>query len=221
MNREKLASMLDHSVLAPESGEAAVRDGAEIVVSWRIGFYCVQPYWVRLACELLRGRPARVVAVAGFPHGCERTATKASAAALAVADGADEIDMVINIAALRSRHLDVVERDIAAVVQAAASAPVKAILETAVLSDEEKVLACRIACRAGARFVKTSTGFHPAGGATIADVRLLRNAVGPTVGVKAAGGIRTLADARALIDAGADRVGTSASVAILTALGPG
>ena len=108
-----------------------------------------------------------------------------------------------------------------AVVQAAASAPVKAILETAVLSDEEKVLACRIACRAGARFVKTSTGFHPAGGATIADVRLLRNAVGPTVGVKAAGGIRTLADARALIDAGADRVGTSASVAILTALGPG
>ena len=218
MTPSELAAILDHSVLKPEATEEDVRSGAEVVREWSIGFYCVQPCWVTLAARLLAGATAKVVSVVGFPHGCERAEAKARAAELAVADGAAEIDMVQNFGALRSRRQTVVAADIEAVVRAVPGIPVKVILETAALTDEEKRLACRLAVAAGAAFVKTSTGFHPAGGATVADVRLLRAAVGPAVGVKASGGIRNLADALAMHDAGANRIGTSASAAILAAL---
>jgi deoxyribose-phosphate aldolase len=218
MNRNQLARLLDHSVLKPEATDRDVVAGADVVRTWRIGCYCVQPSWVALAVDRLAGTGAVVAAVVGFPHGCDRPEVKARAAELAVAEGAGEIDMVLNFGALRSAHATTVATDLEAVVRVVPGVPVKAILETAALTDEEKRLGCRLAVDAGAAFVKTSTGFHPAGGATVADVRLLRTAVGPTVGVKASGGIRTLADALAMIDAGANRIGTSASAAILAAL---
>lgn len=218
IDRSQLALLLDHSVLKPEATAADIAAGADCVRDWRIGFYCVQPWWVRSAVAGTAGSHARVVSVVGFPHGCERSEVKAHAAALAVADGAAEIDMVLNFGALKSGETVPVAADIAAVVKAAGTAPVKVILETAALTDTEKRLACRLAIEAGAAFVKTSTGFHPAGGATTDDVRLLRALVGPGLGVKASGGIRSLADARAMIEAGANRIGTSASIAILSTL---
>lgn len=218
MNRAMLARVIDHSLLKPEATDADVRAGAEVVRAWRIGYYCVQPCWVRAAVAALAGIDARVVAVAGFPHGCDRGEVKARTAALAVADGAAEIDMVMNFGALRSGHATVVAAEIEAVVHAVPGIPVKVILETGTLADAEKSLACRLARDAGAAFVKTSTGFHPGGGATIADVRLLREALGPDLGVKASGGIRTLDDALAMLDAGASRLGVSASAIILEAL---
>ena len=217
MNRAELAACLEHSVLRPESTAGDLQDGARVVADWRIARYCVQPAWVEAAVAALGGR-AVVVAVVGFPHGLERPATKVAAARGAVDDGAREIDMVLNIGALKSGWADIVTRDMAAVVEAVPSVPVKVILEAAVLSESEKRLACRLARNAGAAFVKTSTGFHPAGGATLADVRLLRAEVGRALGVKASGGIRTLGDALAMLDAGANRLGTSASAAILDAL---
>jgi len=218
MTRSELAQMLDHSVLKPEATEHDIRAGADVVRAWQIGYYCVQPCWVELAVRVLAGTEAKIVSVVGFPHGCDRSDTKANAAALAVADGAAEIDMVQHFGALKSGHAAAVAADIAAVVRAALGVPVKVILETAALTDDEKRLACRLACDAGAAFVKTSTGFHPSGGATVADVRLMRTIVGPHIGVKASGGIRNLADARAMLGAGANRLGTSASAAILAAL---
>lgn len=218
MTRQELARLLDHSVLNPEATEEEIRAGTEIVRTWEIAFYCVQPCWVRIAAQALAGTGARVVSVVGFPHGCDRAEVKARAAAIAVDEGASEIDMVMAFGALRSGRESVVAADIEAVVRAVPDIPVKVILETGVLSDIEKTLACRIACDAGARFVKTSTGFHPSGGATVADVQLLRATVGTAVGVKAAGGIRSLADALAMIGAGANRIGTSASAAILGAV---
>jgi deoxyribose-phosphate aldolase len=218
MTHKELARLIDHSVLHPEATEREVRSGADVVRTWQIAFYCVQPCWVKVAAEALAGTDARVVSVVGFPHGCDRTEVKARAAVIAVDEGAGEIDMVMAFGALRSGHAAVVAADIEAVVGAVPGIPVKVILETRVLSDSEKTLACRIARDAGARFVKTSTGFHASGGATVADVEFLRAAVGTALGVKAAGGIRNLADARAMIDAGANRIGTSASAAILAAL---
>jgi deoxyribose-phosphate aldolase len=215
MTRAELARLIDHSVLKPEATEHDVRAGADIVRTLKIGFYCVQPFWVKLAAEAIGGAGARVVSVVGFPHGCDNAEVKARAAAIAVADGAREIDMVMNFGALKSGQAAVVASEIEAVVRTVQPLPVKVILETAVLSDVEKKLACRLACDAGATFVKTSTGFHPSGGATVADVRLMRGEVGPAIGVKASGGIRTLVDVRAMIDAGASRIGTSASTAIL------
>jgi deoxyribose-phosphate aldolase len=213
-----LARILDHSVLTPEASEADVRDGAALVERLHIGFYCVQPAYVPLAVSLLRDVDARVAAVIGFPHGCERTPAKVAAARVAVDDGARELDVVLHIGGLKDGAFAAVRADMAAVVQAAGGHPVKVILETGVLTDDEKRIACRLARDAGAAFVKTSTGFHPAGGATAADVRLMRAEVGADFGVKASGGIRTLADVRAMIEAGANRIGTSASEAILAAL---
>ena len=219
MTRSELARLIDHSVLKPEATEADVRSGADVVRAWGIGFYCLQPCWLQLAARLLAGSDAKLVSVVGFPHGCDRPDVKARAAALAEEDGAAEIDMVMNFGLLRSGQASAVVADIAAVVRAVSRAPIKVILETAALTNSEKNLASRLACDAGARFVKTSTGFHPSGGATVADVRLLRAAVGPRIGVKASGGIRSLADAMAMIDAGANRIGASASAAILGAMG--
>ena len=218
MTRDELARMLDHSVLKPEATAADIAAGADIVRAWRVGFYCVQPCRVALAARALAGTDARVISVVGFPHGGDRPEAKARATELALADGAREIDTVLNFGALKDGDTQAAAADVAAVVRAAQRLPVKVILETAALTDDEKRLACRIAVDAGAAFVKTSTGFHPAGGATAADVRLMRELVGVRAGVKASGGIRTLADAQAMIAAGANRIGTSASAAILGAL---
>jgi deoxyribose-phosphate aldolase len=218
MTRDDMARLLDHSVLKPEATEADVRAGADVVRAWRIGYYCVQPCWVGVAAEALAGTAAKVVSVIGFPHGCERTAAKAVEATIAVDEGAGELDMVMNVGALRSGATGDVATDIGAVVAVAPGIPVKVILETSALTDEQKRLACRLAREAGAAFVKTSTGFHPSGGATAADIRLMRGEVGPAFGVKASGGIRSLADVQAMLEAGANRIGTSASVAILQAL---
>lgn len=215
--RDELALLIDHSVLKPEATAADIAAGAQTVGLWRVGYYCVQPWWVARAAAALAGTRGRIVTVIGFPHGCDRSETKARATALALADGAAEIDMVLNFGALKSGESAAVAADVAAVVKAAGAAPVKVILETAALDDTEKRLACRIAVEAGAAFVKTSTGFHPSGGASVADVALLRALVGPGIGVKASGGVRSLADARAMLAAGANRIGTSASAAILAA----
>jgi deoxyribose-phosphate aldolase len=218
MTPTELARILDHSVLKPEATVREILAGVEVVVSSKIGFYCVQPCWVKLATGALTGANATIVTVVGFPHGCDRPEVKAKAAAIAVAEGAGEIDMVLNFGALKSGDSTLVAMEIESVVRAVQGIPVKVILETAALSQSEKLLACRLANEAGAAFVKTSTGFHPAGGATVADVRLLRAAVGPNLGVKASGGIRNLADAQAMLAAGANRIGTSASAVILAAL---
>jgi len=219
MTRSELARLLDHSVLKPESTDAEIRAGGATVRAWHIGFYCVQPAWVALAAKLVAGTDALVVTVVGFPHGCDRPAIKARAAAVAVAEGAGEVDMVMPFGALKSGDTRLVAEDITAVVRAVSGIPVKVILETGALTSDEKRVACRLARDAGAAFVKTSTGFHPGGGATADDVRLMRAAVGSAIGVKASGGIRSLADAQAMIAAGANRIGTSASAAILAALG--
>jgi deoxyribose-phosphate aldolase len=218
MKRSEMARLLDHSVLKPEAAEPDIRAGVDIVRSWPGGFYCVQPCWVALCAKALAGTAVRVVSVVGFPHGCDLGEVKARAAACAVADGAAEIDMVMNVGFLKSGHAAQAAADIAAVVRAVPGIPVKVILETAALADDEKRLACRLSVEAGAAFVKTSTGFHPAGGATVEAVRLMREAVGPGIGVKASGGIRSLDDALRMIAAGANRIGTSASAAILAGL---
>lgn len=218
MTRDELAALLDHSVLKPESTAHDIAAGADVVRAWRVGYYCVQPCWVTTAARALADTPARLISVVGFPHGCDVPEAKARAAELAIADGAREIDTVLNFGALLSGDTAIAAADVAAVVRAAHGVPVKVILETGALTDDQKRLACRIAVDGGAAFVKTSTGFHPGGGATVADVRLMRAAVGPNVGVKASGGIRSLADARAMLDAGANRLGTSASAAILGAM---
>ena len=218
MTRAELARLLDHSVLKPESTLADVQAGIEVVRAWRIGCYCVQPCRVRMSAEALAGTDAVVASVVGFPHGAHRPDVKASEAALAIDDGAREIDMVVDLGALRDGDATRVAADIEAVVRASGEVPVKVILETAALDDARKRLGCRLAREAGAAFVKTSTGFHASGGATVADVRLMRGEVGTALGVKASGGIRTLADALAMIEAGANRIGTSASATILGAL---
>jgi deoxyribose-phosphate aldolase len=218
MNRRELAGLLDHSLLKPEATERDVIGEADVVRQWGIGFFCVQPSYVSLAAGALRDSGARVVSVVGFPHGCDRSIVKAHAAELAVRDGAAEVDMVMNVGRLKSGRSQAVADAIAQVVRAVPGIPVKVILETCLLTEEEKATACRLVRDSGAAFVKTSTGFHPAGGATVADVRLLRATVGPEFGVKAAGGIRTLKDALALLEAGANRLGTSASPAILAAI---
>jgi deoxyribose-phosphate aldolase len=218
ISRAELAAMLDHSVLKPEATAADIEAGCKAMIALGLTYYCVQPRWLALSRSLLAGKGMKLVTVVGFPHGLEHSATKAAAAALAVEQGAVEIDMVLPVGALKSGMADVVRQDIAQVVQAVPGYLVKVILETAALTEAEKRLACKLCIDAGAHFVKTSTGFHPAGGATAADIALMRECVGPSMGVKASGGIRDLAQAKAMIDAGASRIGTSASAAILAAI---
>ncbi len=218
MTRSELATLLDHSVLKPEAAEQDILAGADLVRRWAIGFYCVQPSFVSVAVAALEGSGVRVVSVAGVPHGCARSVVKVQEAAMAARDGASEVDMVLNVGKLRSGRSQAVASEIAQVVRAVPGIPVKVILETCLLTKEEKVIACRLVQDAGAAFVKTSTGFNPGGGATVEDVRLMRATVGPDFGVKAAGGIRTLADAMAMLEAGANRIGTSASETILRSI---
>jgi len=213
-----VASLIDHTMLRPEATRADIAKLCGEARQYGFATVCVNPYWVPLAAAELAGSPVKVCTVAGFPLGATSTEGKVSECAAALRAGAREIDMVINIGALRSGDPDAVKLDIQAVVRAChdAGAIVKVILETALLNDAQKTDACRLAQAAGADFVKTSTGFGPAG-ATVQDVVLMRHTVGPRMGVKAAGGIRTLDDFRAMVAAGANRVGASASVKIVEA----
>jgi deoxyribose-phosphate aldolase len=215
MNAAELARYLEHSVLAPQSTEDDVAEGARVALRWQVRSLVVKPAFVPVAARALAGSGVRTVAVVGFPHGGETAETKVAETREAIAAGADEIDMVINIGALRRRDTGLVFNEIRRVVETAGRHPVKVIIETAYLTQAEKRLACRLAARAGAAYVKTSTGFGPKG-ATAADVALMRRIVPRTVGVKASGGIRTYIDALALIRAGADLLGTSQTEAILT-----
>jgi len=209
----ELAQYIDHTLL---KADAAVPDIVALcgeAAAHRFAAVCVNPVYAGLAAHLLAGSGVKVATVVGFPLGATFTAVKALEAREAVLQKADEIDMVINIAAAKAGQWDAVAEDIRQVVAAAAGKTVKAILETALLSDEEKRRACEAALSAGAGYVKTSTGFGP-GGATEEDIRLLRAAVGDRAGVKASGGISTRQQAERLIAAGATRLGTSAGVAI-------
>ncbi len=214
MPAQAMAERIEHSVLAPEAGEVEVVSACNLARAVGVRAVVVKPTYVTLARRLLFGTDVRVVSVVGFPHGGSLPEVKAAEVAAAVRDGADEIDMVINIAALREGRMDVVREELRRAVGAAAGRPVKAILETALLTDVLKITACRLAQEAGAAYVKTSTGFSKAG-ATSADVALLRRTVGHNMGVKASGGIRSWHDAAALIDAGAALIGTSHTEAIL------
>jgi deoxyribose-phosphate aldolase len=214
MDAADLAKRLEHAVLQPQATREDVLIGVQTAVRWGVRALVVKPCHVALAARELADTPVKVVAVVGFPHGGHTVATKVAEAREAVAHGAEEVDVVLNIGALRDRDLATVFYEIRSLVEAVRGRPVKVILETAYLTDAEKRLACRIAARAGAAYVKTSTGFAP-GGATVADVALVRRILGRRLGVKAAGGIRTYADAVALLDAGADLLGTSHTDAIL------
>ncbi len=215
-SRQQLAAMIEHTLLKPDATPDQVRKLCAEAVQYGFWAVVVQPVYVRLAAEALAGTKVHVATVAGFPLGANVTAVKAFEAERAIADGAREIDMVLDIGALKSGAYDAVQQDIAAVVAVChgAGAVCKVILEVGYLSHAEKIEACRRAVRAGADFVKTSTGFGP-GGATAADIALMRATVGPKVGVKAAGGIRTYAAAQEMIMAGANRIGASASMQIM------
>jgi deoxyribose-phosphate aldolase len=210
-----LASLIDHTVLKPDATREEIDRLCAEARENRFASVCVQPWWVPMCADLLADTDVRVCTVIGFPHGMNRPETKAFEGRRAVHDGATELDMVVNIGALKSKDYGTVERDIRGVVESARSrATVKVILETAYLTDEEKAEACALAKAAGADYVKTSTGFGP-GGATVEDVQLMRRVVGPEMGVKAAGGIRDAESARRMIEAGATRLGASASLAIV------
>jgi deoxyribose-phosphate aldolase len=211
-----IASLIDHTLLKPDATRREIAELCREAAQFRFATVCVNPTWVALADALLRTSGVAVCAVVGFPLGASTTDTKAYETRRAIFDGAREIDMVINVGALKSGDLRLVERDIAGVVTACheCGALCKVIIEAALLEDEEKITACQLAKAAGADFVKTSTGFGP-GGATTADVALMRRVVGAEMGIKAAGGVRDLAGVKAMIAAGATRVGASAGVRIV------
>ena len=213
-----IARLIDHTILRPDAMRSDVMQVCAEALQYEFASVCVNSFWVPMVAEELRGSPVKVCTVAGFPLGAAGTAAKVSETLGALWDGAQEIDMVMNIGALRGGENDIVEKDIRAVVAAGhdRGAIVKVIIETALLTDEQKILACRLSQKAGADFVKTSTGFSKAG-ATVEDITLMRRTVGREMGVKASGGIRTLDDLKAMVAAGATRVGASASVKIIEA----
>jgi len=216
-NRTTLARTIDHTLLKATASAGQVRILCAEARQNGFASVCVNPAWVPLCAAELAGSGVAVCTVIGFPLGANASATKAAEARLAVAQGAGEVDMVLNVGWAKDGAWAQVEADIRAVVEAAGSALVKVILETCYLTDEEKRQACAAAQRAGARFVKTSTGFG-SGGATVEDVRLMRQAVGSGMRVKASGGVRTCRDALLMLEAGADRIGASSGVAILEEL---
>ena len=212
----ELNRMIDHTILKPEATEAAVQKIIDEAKEYNFFSVCINPCWVAFASEQLADTDVAVCTVIGFPLGANTPEVKAYEAADAIKNGANEVDMVINIGALKSQQYDYVRQDIQGVVDAAkGKALVKVIIETALLTDEEKVKACELAKEAGADFVKTSTGFST-GGAKVADIRLLRETVGPDMGVKASGGVHNAEEALAMIEAGATRIGASTGVAIVS-----
>jgi deoxyribose-phosphate aldolase len=212
----ELAQMIDHTLLKPEATPGQIDRLCAEARRYSFASVCVNPVYVQRCAEALRGSAVKVCVVIGFPLGANTPEVKAFEAVKAIQDGATELDMVINVGALKAGELAQVRQDIHQVVEAASAsaALVKVIIEACLLTDEEKVTACQLAKQAGADYVKTSTGFST-GGATPEDVTLMRRTVGPEMGVKAAGGVRTLADAQRMIEAGASRLGASAGVKIL------
>lgn len=209
-----IAARIDHTLLKPTATAEQVRELCREAREHQFASVCINPSFVALSAELLRGSPVKVCTVVGFPLGATTSFTKAAETKEAVANGADEIDMVINIGALKNGEDHLVEEDMREVVRAASGRVTKAIFETALLSDDEVIRACRLAKRAGLDYVKTSTGFGP-GGATVHHVSLMRKTVGLSMGVKASGGVRDLDGAREMVAAGATRIGASASVKIV------
>jgi deoxyribose-phosphate aldolase len=212
-----LASIIDHTLLRPAATAAEIARLCREALDYRFASVCVNSFWAPRCQPLLQGSGVKLCCVVGFPLGAMAPVAKAFEAAAAVAAGADELDMVINLGALKSGEPETVERDIRGVVEAARGRAVKVILETGLLDEAEKVLACRLSQRAGAAFVKTATGFGTGSAATAADIALMRRTVGPGMGVKASGGIRARADALLMVASGANRLGTSSGIAIVTA----
>lgn len=212
-----IASMIDHTLLKADATKEQVLELCAEAAKYGFKSVCVNPYWVPFCAETLRGHPVEICTVIGFPLGASQPAIKAAEARMAVEQGATEIDMVVNIGALKSGQLDVVEADIRAVREAIPGVVLKVILETALLGDAEKINGCKASQAAGADFVKTSTGFST-GGATAPDVALMRRVVGDGTGVKASGGVRNQADAVRMIESGANRIGASAGVKIMQEL---
>lgn len=210
----KINQYIDHTLLKPESRQDQIDKLIREAKTYNFASVCINPTWVSYAAKALEGIDIKVCTVIGFPLGATTSAVKAFETKDAISHGADEVDMVINIGQAKSGHFAFVEEDIRAVVEASGDKLVKVIIETCLLTDKEKIKACQAAVAAGADFVKTSTGFSIAG-AKLEDVRLMRQTVGPDVGVKAAGGTRSLEDAQAFIEAGATRIGTSAGVTIM------
>ncbi len=212
----ELNRMIDHTILKPEATEAAVQKIIDEAKEYNFFSVCINPCWVAFVSEQLADTDVAVCTVIGFPLGANTPEVKAYEAADAIKNGANEVDMVSYIGALKSQQYDYVRQDIQRVVDAAkGKALVKVIIETALLTDEEKVKACELAKEAGADFVKTSTGFST-GGAKVADIRLMRETVGPDMGVKASGGVHNAEEALAMIEAGATRIGASTGVAIVS-----
>ncbi len=217
---KSIARLIDHTILKTEARKAQIEQLCKEARQYGFASVCVQPVWVELAAELLKGSPVLTCTVCGFPQGATLPSVKLFETLAAVRQGAQEVDMVINVGALKDGNTTLVHDEIHALAEAChnAKAHLKVIIEACLLTEDEKKLACELAVKAGADFVKTSTGMST-GGATIQDVQLMRSIVGPAIGVKAAGGIRTAKDALAMIDAGANRIGASASIAIVKELG--
>ncbi|PRR78736.1 Deoxyribose-phosphate aldolase 1 [Clostridium liquoris] len=214
MNKNELAGMIDHTLLKPEAQKNALEKLCKEAIQYNFASVCINPCNVAFAAEMLKKSKVKVCTVIGFPLGAASTAVKAFETEDAIKNGAQEVDMVINIGRLKDRDYEYVKNDIKAVVDAAkGKALTKVIIETCLLTDEEKVTACKLSKEAGANFVKTSTGFST-GGATVSDVKLMRETVGKDMGVKASGGVRTYEDSIAMVEAGASRIGASASIKI-------
>ena len=215
ISASEMSKRIDHTLLKPEAPESSFDSLCSEALQYGFKAVCVNSTWVGYVAQKVRGSEVAVCAVIGFPLGAMHRAAKAFEAEKAIEDGATELDMVLNIGALKGGDLKTVEADIRAVRQAAAGPTLlKVIIETCLLTDEEKIRACEIAKHAGADFVKTSTGFS-SGGATVEDVALIRRIVGPEIGVKASGGIKDWSAAEAMVNAGADRLGTSSGVVIV------
>lgn len=211
---QNIASLIDHTILKPDATIEQVEKICEEAKKYEFASVCINPNYVSVVRDKLKDSAVKTTSVVGFPLGASTTEVKSYETQNAIKNGADEIDMVINISALKNRDLDLVEKDIKGVIEAADGKTVKVIIEACLLTREEKILACEISKKCGADFVKTSTGFS-SGGATVEDVKLMKQTVGPDIGVKASGGIRTLKDLEQLVEAGASRIGASASVGII------
>ncbi|HEY8363456.1 MAG TPA: deoxyribose-phosphate aldolase [Tissierellaceae bacterium] len=209
----EVLSLIDHTLLKPDATSSMIESLCREAIENNFYAVCVNPCFVKFAKDLLKGSNVKVATVIGFPLGANTKEVKAFETEDAIKNGADEVDMVINIGALKNKDYDLVKEDIKSVVEAAKGKIVKVIIETCLLTDDEKKKACELALEAGAHFVKTSTGFS-SGGATVEDVKLMKSVVGDKMGIKASGGIRDLETARKMIEAGATRLGTSSGVKI-------
>ncbi|QOR65583.1 deoxyribose-phosphate aldolase [Cytobacillus suaedae] len=215
---DNIAKLIDHTALKADTTEEQILKLCSEAKEYVFASVCVNPTWVKTAAEQLAGTEVKICTVIGFPLGANTPETKAFETTNAIENGATEVDMVINIGALKDKNDDLVERDIRAVVEAAkGKALTKVIIETSLLTEEEKVRACQLAVKAGTDFVKTSTGFST-GGATVEDIALMRKTVGPDIGVKASGGVRDLKGVQDMVEAGATRIGASAGVEIVKGL---